>query len=90
MLEGCKWDYSMALYTGCTILCLITVGFFAPCVFDFCQYEHVGEVWHVALLVEYRVKITENHKINQLILVIDHHWELIPINSGLNPLYKNV
>jgi hypothetical protein len=41
----------MALYTGCTVLCGITVGFFAPCVFDFCQYEHVGEVWHEALLV---------------------------------------
>jgi hypothetical protein len=52
----------------------------------------VGEVWHEALLVGVQ---GENHKINQLILVIDHqfkatHLDLIPINSGLNPLYKNV
>jgi hypothetical protein len=45
--------------------------------------------------LEYRVKIAKNQNINQSILVIDYqfkdtHLELIPINSGLNPLYKNV
>jgi hypothetical protein len=68
---------------------------FAPCVFDFCQYEHEAKFVmrrSLALLVGVQGK---NHNINQSILVIDHqfkdtHLELIPINSGLNPLYKNV
>jgi hypothetical protein len=51
----------------------------------------VGKVWHEALLVGV---LDEYHKINQSILVIDHqfkdtHLELIPINSGINLLYKN-
>jgi hypothetical protein len=42
------------------VLRWITVGFFASCVFDFCQYEHVGMrlYW-----LEYRVKITKNQSI---------------------------
>jgi hypothetical protein len=50
---------------------------------------------HVGLLNDNSVVYKVYHNINQSILVIDHqfkdtHLELIPINSGLNPLCKNV
>jgi hypothetical protein len=79
--DGCTSDCSIAFLL---LVCSISVNMSTWAKFGMRLY------W-----LEYRVKVTKNHKINQSILVIDHqfkdtHLELIPINSGLNPLYKNV